>query len=183
LGIGLFLVRSIVEAHGGVVVANSPGTSQGATFTVTLPKVIAESPQPSSALSPSAPELNLDGIGILLVDDDRTTSRIISFSLERFGANVTTVQSAAEARETLSQGLPDLLVSDIGLPDMNGYELIQRIRALPPARGGELVAIAVSGYTDPQSVTMALTAGFQAHLGKPVNINELVNQISDLIQS
>lgn len=184
LGIGLFLVRSIVEAHGGVVVAESPGGGQGTTFTVTLPKVIATSEQPSPLPPPAAiTEINLEGVCILLVDDDRTTSRILSFSLERFGAKVTTVQSAAEALETLSQGLPDLLISDIGLPDMNGYELIRQIRALPSARGGELVAIAVSGYTDPQSVAMALESGFQAHLGKPVNINELVAQVSDLIQS
>lgn len=176
LGLGLFLVKSIVEAHGGTVVADSAGVGQGATFTITLPKAIAELVQPASPAPVT--EMDLGGIRILLVEDNADTSKVISLALERYGVIVTTAQSAAEALERLTQELPDLIVSDIGLPDVNGYDLMRQIRALPPKQGGELPAIALSGYADPRSVNTALEAGFQTHLSKPLVLDELIASVA-----
>jgi len=181
LGLGLFLVKSIVEAHGGTVAANSPGVGQGATFTITLPKVISEPTQPA-AFAPEG-EMDLGGISILLVEDDALTSTAISFVLEHHGVIVTTARSAAEALASLTQALPDVIVSDIGLPNVNGYDLMRQIRALPPEQGGQLPAIALSGYADQRSVNAALAAGFQAHLGKPIQPDKLIAQIAALIRA
>lgn len=180
-GLGLFLVRSIVEAHGGTVVAESPGLGQGATFTVTLPKAIAEREQPA----PMRPARLTDLVGcqVLLVDDDAMTSIAIAFALEQFGAIVMTASSAADALASLAQTLPDVLVSDIGLPDVNGYDLMRQIRGLPPDRGGQLPAIALSGYADQRSINLSLEAGFQMHLSKPVDLDELVSCVVQLARS
>ncbi|MGI0494083.1 ATP-binding protein [Alkalinema pantanalense CENA528] len=197
LGLGLFLVRSIVEAHGGTVVADSSGVGQGATFTITLPKVTATlpttiAPREQFSLAPVAmtkrftersTDLTLAGIKILLVDDDEMTLVAISFALQQFGAIVTSVYSAREAMEQLSQELPDIIISDVGLPDINGYDLIRRIRALPPEQGGQLPAISLSGYADQQSVDLALNAGFQVHISKPMDIDELIAWVLRLIQT
>ncbi|WP_083901687.1 chemotaxis protein CheB [Pseudanabaena sp. PCC 6802] len=180
LGLGLFLARSFIEAHGGTIVANSSGEGQGATFTLNLPKAIAQA-VPSSP-PPPATEIDLNGISILLIDDDEMTSIAISFTLERFGATVTAARSAPEALERLTQILPDLIVSDIGLPDVNGYDLMRQIRALPPEQGGQLPAIALSGYADRQTAIAALEAGFQTHLSKPVDIDELIACVSNLVR-
>lgn len=180
LGLGLFLVRSIVEAHGGTVVADSPGLNQGATFTMTLPKREAISAAPSPAAPMSA--ISLDGIHILLVEDDPLVSMVIPLALEQAGAIVTTVQSAAEALAKLTQERQNLLISDIGLPDITGYDLIRQIRVLPPEQGGNLPAIALSGYADQRSVDRAWEAGFQAHLKKPVDLEELKASVSNLVQ-
>ncbi|MEB3294702.1 MAG: chemotaxis protein CheB [Synechococcales bacterium] len=180
LGLGLFVVRSIVEAHGGTVVADSPGLNQGATFTLTLPKqeVVSAAPSPTVAMT----AVSLNGLCILLVEDDPSVSMVIAFALEQHGAIVTITESAAEALTNLAQEPPNLIISDIGLPDVNGYDLMRQIRALPPEQGGELPAIALSGYADPLSVNTALEEGFQAYLSKPVDLDELMVYVSNLIQ-
>lgn len=140
--------------------------------------------QPRQAPPPPATaEVNLNGIKILLVEDDAMTSLAIAFALERFGATVVPVCSAAEALAQLTQELPDLLISDIGLPDTNGYDLIRQIRALSPEQGGQLPAIALLGYADPQTVAAAEEAGFQTHLSKPVDIDQLVICVSGFPKS
>lgn len=179
LGLGLFLAQSFVEAHGGTIEASSPGAGQGATFTVTLPKAIAQAVQASPS---TATEISLNGIRILLVEDNKASLTVISLLLERFGATVIAAYSASEALEQITQALPDLVISDIGLPGINGYDLIRQIRALPPEQGGQLPALALSGYADQQSVTASLEAGFQAHLRKPVKMAELISCVSTLVQ-
>ncbi|MGB3616228.1 MAG: ATP-binding protein [Elainellaceae cyanobacterium] len=171
LGLGLFLTRSITEAHGGSVAVESGGKGQGASFTVTLPKDTVEVVLPVPP--PEVVEPPLDGIRVLLVEDDEATLTVIAFALRQFGASVTTARSAAEALGCIVQPPFDVLVSDVGLPDMNGYELMRHIRALPPEQVGRLPAIALTGYADQQSTTAALNAGFQAHLSKPADIEEL----------
>lgn len=180
LGLGLFLVRSIVEAHGGTVVADSPGANRGATFTLTLPK--GETTEPSPPPPPEKTAISLDGIYILLVEDDESISMAISIALEEFGAVVTTVYSAAEALAHLDRTLPDAIVSDLGLPDVSGYDLMRQIRALPPERGGQIPAICLSGYGDRRSVNRALEAGFQNHLSKPVDLREPIAEVFNLVQ-
>lgn len=181
LGVGLFLAQSIIQAHGGTLTANSPGEGQGVTFTITLPKTVTQLRPPS--LPPATAKIDLDGVKILLVEDDAMTSMAIAFALERFGATVIPVRSAAEALAQLTQEIPDLLISDIGLPDTNGYELLQQIRALSPEQGGQLPAIALSGYADPQTVARAEEAGFQSYLSKPVDIDQLVICVSGFPKS
>lgn len=178
LGLGLFLVKSIIEAHGGTVAAHSAGRDQGTTFTLTLPKAIVEAIHPQDSTPTS--QRNLDNMQILLVEDDALTAAAITFALEHYGAIVTTVRSAAEALAKIAEALPTLIVSDLGLPDVNGYDLMRQIRALPPEQGGQLPAIALSGYADQKSITMALKAGFQSHLSKPVDIEELIAHVFDL---
>lgn len=180
LGLGLFLVRSIVEAHGGTVTADSSGIGQGATFTLTLPKQEA-APEVASPDLPLPTVNALDGIHILLVEDDELVTTVISLALEQFGAIVTTVHSAVEALEHLTQALPNVLISDIGLPDVNGHDLMRQVQALTLKSGEQLPAIALSGYADQQIVNTSLEAGFQFHLGKPVDINELIACISNLV--
>lgn len=158
LGLGLFLVRSIVEAHGGTVTADSAGIGQGATFTLTLPKQEAAPEAASPALL--LPTVNaLDGIHILLVEDDELVATVISLALEQFGAIVTTVHSAVEALEQLTQTLPNVLISDIGLPEVNGHDLMRQIQGLTLEKGEQLPAIALSGYADQRSVNTSLEAG------------------------
>ncbi len=191
LGLGLFLVKSVIEAHGGTVTAHSLGQGQGTTFTIVLPKAIAASAAPSVAPSVEASvqpiasrrttATVLSGVQILLVEDDEMTATVIGFALEGYGARVTTVSSAAAALATLSQALPNLIISDIGLPNVSGYDLMRQIRALPPERGGRVPAIALSGYTDVQSANAALAAGFQAHLNKPVDLQQLIDRVSTVI--
>jgi CheY-like chemotaxis protein len=180
LGLGLFLVRSIVEAHGGRIVADSPGLGQGSTFTMTLPK--QEVGSVAAATTAAMTAISLNGIRILLVEDNPDLSMLISLSLRRVGAIVTTAQSAAEALAQFTQTRPDLLISDIGLPDVSGYDLMRQIRALPLEQGGELPAIALSGYVDQQSMNTSLEAGFQVHLSKPVNLDELAACVFNLVQ-
>jgi two-component system CheB/CheR fusion protein len=180
LGLGLFLVKSIVEAHGGTVTAESPGLGEGATFKVTLPKDIAEVEEDEHPTSP-ATDLSLQGITILFIEDDAMTSTVIALALRQFGATVRAVGSAPEALESLARSLPDIIVSDVGLPEVNGYELMRQIRTLPPDQGGQLPGIALSGYADQQSVNTALEAGFQAHLSKPADIEELATLVYQLV--
>lgn len=178
LGLGLFLVKSIVEVHGGTVMAASPGANQGTTFTVTLPKVIAAQ-EPVSV--PPTPRTPLDGIRVLFVEDDEFTSLAITLALRQYGAIVTTARSAAAALDSLTQEQPDAIISDLGLPDVNGYDFMRQVRALPPEQGGLLPAIAFSGYADQRSVNLSQAVGFQIHLNKPVDLQELIGCISRLV--
>jgi two-component system CheB/CheR fusion protein len=180
LGLGLFLVKALTEAHGGTVSATSPGEGHGATFTICLPKAVEERVLPAQPAPIT--EQSLEGIRILLIEDDAMTSASITVVLEQADAIVTTAQSAAEALQRLPQDRPDLLISDIGLPDIDGNNLMRQIRSLPPEQGGDLPAIALSGYADQRSIATALQAGFQSYLSKPVDIEELITQVSILVR-
>jgi CheY-like chemotaxis protein len=177
------LVRSIVEAHGGTVEATSDGLDQGSTFTVILPKVITESELISpSSLSVPLTGIPLEGLRILLVEDDEASMMVTSLALEQFGATVITADSAPKALEILPQQPLDIIITDVGLPDINGYEFMRQVRNLPPERGGQLPAIALTGYSDQQSINLALEAGFQAHISKPVDFMELVALVARIVQ-
>lgn len=179
LGLGLAIVRHLIELHGGTVKAESPGEGQGATFTLTLPLIQThlQSNQGDSQLD-DCPDLN--GVKVLVVDDDFDTRDLISFFLEQLGAEVTQVRSPTEALQALTHFHPHVLLSDIGMPEIDGYTLIRQIRAMPPELGGEIPAIALTAHTEDINQQQALLAGFQTHLTKPINPTNLAVVIAQV---
>ncbi|WP_442943233.1 PAS domain S-box protein [Nostoc sp.] len=182
LGLGLAIVRQIVEMHGGTVTAESQGENQGATFIIQLPLM----QQATSILSEpihiqTEAEVPLDGVQILLVDDEPDTREFQAFVLSESGANVTAVASALEALQALERFTPDVLVSDIGMPEMDGYMLMQQIRSRPPNQGGNIRAIALTAYAAEIDQQRALQVGFQTHITKPVEPEKLVRAIVSLV--
>ncbi len=182
LGLGLAIVRQIVEMHGGTVSAESQGENQGATFIVQLPVLQqATSCVPDSNHAQIETETPLDNMQILLVDDDTDTREFQAFLLEKNGAKVTAVASGLEALQALDKFIPDVLVSDVGMPEMDGYMLMQEIRSRPPDRGGTIPAIAITAYAGEIDKKQAMLAGFQQHVPKPVVPANLIEMIVNLV--
>jgi PAS domain S-box-containing protein len=182
LGLGLAIVRHLVELHGGTVQAASPGENRGATFVVQLPLAIVQSEPSQNSEQPDA-SLDLSGVRILAVDDDADMRELLAFVLEQAGASTTVVASAQEALAVLEQTKPDLLVSDVGMPEMDGYMLVRQLRNLTREQGGEIPAIALTAYAGELDQQRALAAGFQRHIPKPVEPTELVAVIATLVGS
>ena len=189
LGLGLSIVRHLVEQHGGEVRVDSKGFSSGTTFTVRLPiaPVLPEAQDEeendasSNEFSPfHASRRALRGLSILVVDDEADAREIVCAILTRHGAEVFQAASAREALSWLQKSTPDLMVSDIGMPDEDGYSLIQKVRALPPEHGGKIPALALTAYARAQDRAKALSSGFQTHLSKPVVSAELVVTLAAL---
>jgi CheY-like chemotaxis protein/two-component sensor histidine kinase len=191
LGLGLAIVRHLVELHGGTVRAASVGKNQGATFTVTFPIIATCSFENSAGegdrVNPTAnqdvafacpPELQ--NLKILVVDDEQDSLLFLRFALEKCGSLVTTATSAKEALAAIKNDLPDVLVSDIGMPDEDGYDLIRRVRELSPENGGRIPAVALTAYARVEDRMRALRSGFQMHVPKPVEPAELVAIIASL---
>jgi PAS domain S-box-containing protein len=186
LGLGLAIVRHIVELHGGVVRAQSAGEGQGATFTVELPTlkesgmVAAAGPQRMDGVQ--VPRLApLQGIRLLVVDDEPDARELLSIVLEEAGAEVATAGSAEEALVAFERLRPDVLVSDIGMPGGDGYSLIRRVRALEGEGGIKVPAVALTAYARAEDRSEAMGCGFQAHLPKPIEPGELTALIAQLI--
>jgi signal transduction histidine kinase/CheY-like chemotaxis protein len=189
LGLGLSIVRQLVELHGGTVRAESTGLGQGATFVVELP--IAEPDvathyaplgRTSGGASIATRPGTLAGIAVLAVDDERDSLRMLTRMLEEAGATVLDAGSAEEALRLLERDRPDVLVSDLGMPEVDGYELIRRVRALGPGIR-DLPAAAVTAYARPDDRDRALAAGYQAHLAKPVRAHDLVSLVATLVRA
>lgn len=190
LGLGLTLVKHLVELHGGTVTADSLGVGQGATFTVKLPLSVAlvpagaperQHPTVDGSGMPAPPLVRLDGLRVLVVDDDPDGLTLIAEILGRAGARVETSSSATAAFEQFRAMPPDVLVSDIEMPEQDGYALIRRIRALEPALGGRTAAIAVTAYGRREDRLRAISAGFTMHLPKPVDPAELTTLVASLV--
>ncbi|MBW4662171.1 MAG: PAS domain-containing protein [Drouetiella hepatica Uher 2000/2452] len=183
LGLGLAIVRQIVEMHGGTVWAESEGENQGATFTVQLPlNLQARSIEPESPHDGTLAETPLGNLQILLVDDDADTREFQAFLLEQSGAKVTAVASGVEALQALDRFIPHVLVSDVGMAEMDGYMLIRQIRSRPHNKGSNLPAIALTAYARDLDRQQLLQAGFQQHLAKPVEPEVLVREIAKLLK-
>ena len=183
MGLGLAIVRHLVEMHGGTVRAASEGEGKGATFTVMLPITpVYQVDSSGSRVHPGAKDLlpanditdRLDGLRILVIDDEPDTRELLKQGLEYCGAEVRVAGSAAEALDELKMSLPDILISDIGMPGSDGYDLIREVRKLPVATGGKIAAIALTAYTRTEDRLQALRAGYDMHVPKPVELAELV---------
>jgi signal transduction histidine kinase/ActR/RegA family two-component response regulator len=196
LGLGLAIVRHLVELHGGTVRAESHGEGHGSTFTVRLPLAVerAEAVRGSRTESMRAndesdasyrPLPALDGVRVLLVDDDRDTLKLLSLILSEYRATVQTASSAAEALELFEWYKPDVLVSDLAMPDEDGYSLIQKVRQLEAASGADrkTQAIALTAYVRVEDRVRALSVGFNLFVPKPVEPGELIISIANLAES
>jgi CheY-like chemotaxis protein len=186
LGLGLAIVRRLTELHGGTVLAESKGEGRGSRFSVSLPirplpegNAVMEQPRLSDAavLPRPKPKRRLTGLRILSVDDDPNTREMLQEALQRAGAVVESAASAPEALNKLQSFQPDVLLSDIGLPEEDGYDLMRKVRALSTANGGDIPAVALTGYARDQDFKAALAAGYQAFVAKPVNLDELSSAI------
>ncbi|MBD2102679.1 PAS domain S-box protein [Leptolyngbya sp. FACHB-261] len=193
LGLGLAIVRHLVELHGGSVQAASAGEGKGATFMVNLPITIfrpkstdVERVHPTVNEAPLLPEPpRLDGLKVLIVDDEADAREMLTTLLKQSGAEVMTAASAREALAMITQfpseQRPDVLVSDIGMPNEDGYLLIHQVRALAPDQGGRIPAIALTAYARTEDRIRALSSGFQSHVPKPVEPAEFVTVVANLV--
>ena len=183
LGLGLAIVRTLVEGHGGTVRAESRGPGLGATFSVRLPSLAAEAfdeEGTSRPAPPNDPSIRLDGISVLVVDDEVDGREGLTLILQLAGARVVAVDSVRRALEVISVTKPDVLITDIGMPDEDGYALIRRVREHEVASGGRIPAMAVTGYVLPEDEARLRAAGFQHHLRKPINPKELIAAVASL---
>jgi PAS domain S-box-containing protein len=180
LGLGLAIVKQVVEAHGGTITAASPGVGQGATFTVLLP-AMASAPAESPDIS-QLDQLNLENRQFIVVDDEVDSLELIKVILEEEGANVSSFSSPAKALEALAQSSFDLLISDIGMPNINGYDLMAKVRTGASVNRG-IPAIALTAYAGERDERQAITAGYQAHVAKPIDIQELLSISSTLVET
>jgi signal transduction histidine kinase/CheY-like chemotaxis protein len=184
LGLGLALVRDLVELHGGAVSAQSDGEGKGATFTVRLPTMAVTSVTADGLRASGPGPRALSGIRVLLIEDEADSRDLARAALSRFGAQVSAVSSSAEAVDMVlsasAETLPNVVVSDIGMPVEDGYVFIQQLRSLSPERGGRIPAETLTGYSTPADVDRALTAGYQLHLSKPVDPVALIEAVAKL---
>jgi PAS domain S-box-containing protein len=187
LGLGLAIVRHLVELHGGTVLAASAGAGQGATFTVQLPlAVIHQTPSVEGHTPPGATpgtavaSMDLTGVKALIVDDEPDACALVQRLLEANHAIVVAAQSAAQALELLRKERPDVLLSDIGMPGEDGYQLLKKVRELPASEGGATPAVALTAFARSEDRRRALIAGFQLHVPKPVEPAELLTVVASL---
>jgi CheY-like chemotaxis protein len=181
LGLGLAIARHLVEIHGGTIRAQSRGEGEGATFTITLPLLdsmkAAESAAGATKRPARVPQL-LSGLNVLLVDDDSDTLHLMATALKRRQANVTAVSSAGEAIQAIRQKRPDVLVSDIAMPDEDGYGLIEKVRSLEEGETQSIPAVAITAYAKDEDRDRALSSGFQIYVAKPIELAELVSVVA-----
>ncbi len=181
LGLGLAIVKHLVEQHGGTISVASEGEGHGACFTLRLPR--HEAVLPAADPAPATPTLHgaahdLSGLQVLVVDDEEDARELIRRILADCNAEVLTAATATEALHLLQHERPDLMVSDLGMPELDGYGLLDRIRALGPARGGDLPAIALTAFARSEDRIKALSSGFLAHIAKPVEPSELIAKVA-----
>jgi CheY-like chemotaxis protein len=186
LGLGLAIVRDLVELHGGTIRAESLGENRGASFSVMLP-IKSDHPLSDTQRILKDPQavddkpVNLDGIRVLIVDDEADAREAFGVLLSSFGADVKAAGSATEALNIFAKFKPHVLISDIAMPEEDGYSLIKKVRALEKAAGGRTPALAMTAYAGEEDVRHALSAGFQVHLSKPVDGHHLAKTNAMLV--
>ncbi len=187
LGLGLSIVKRLVELHGGSVRADSAGDGEGATFVVSLPlravrDVASSREHPTSPRSPQvrAPDVSLAGLKVLVIDDERDARELVQFVLSEASAEVLVAASAEEGLALVKTDRPDVIVSDIGMPERDGYQLIRDVRSLAPSDGGRTPAIALTAFARSEDRTRAMLAGYQVHISKPIEPCELVATVKSL---
>jgi CheY-like chemotaxis protein len=190
LGLGLAIVRHLVELHGGVVTARSQGEGKGSEFAVEIPISVA----PSAVLENESrvgrgaggatltPMPSLEGLRILVVDDDADAREVVSTILSQAGAEVATAASAPQALDLVERWVPNVLISDIGMPGEDGYQLIRKLRTRFADKSNQIPAIALTAFARSQDRLKALSAGYQTHVAKPIEPLELVTVIASLTQ-
>lgn len=187
LGLGLAIVRHLAELHGGAVSVASEGIGKGATFTIALPLTLTRgSTGPAAAVKPNGNKppggvKKLDGVRILIVDDDDDAAGMLRFALGNAGAEVRTSSSVPEAFVSLSEWQPDVLLADINMPGEDGYSLIRQLRSREPGNGSDIPAIALTAMARPEDSERALSSGFQLHIAKPVDIEDLSSAVRGLV--
>jgi PAS domain S-box-containing protein len=190
LGLGLAITRQLVELHGGRIEAYSAGAGKGATFTVSLPvgavSRAEEEPRVTGKRFQSATPLkapaHMNGLRLLVVDDDPDARQLVKDILEDCGCRVALAGNVEEAMAALAREVPDVLISDVGMPNRDGYDLIKEIRALPPEKGGDVPAAALTAYTRSEDRRRLLNAGYSMHIAKPVEPAELITIVATLSQ-
>lgn len=177
LGLGLAVVKQLVELHGGAIRVESGGEGQGSSFAVSLPRSVQreDTPPPSEAVA-----VTLVGRTVMVIDDEADARAMLELVLGDAGATVIACATPEEAMRSLHQQIPDLIVSDIGMPDRDGYQLMRSIRNLPPEKGGRVPAVALTAFARSEDRTRALLAGYQVHMTKPVEPRELVATLASL---
>lgn len=187
LGLGLAIVRHLVEIHGGEVSVASEGLGRGAAFTVKLPALAAQTADfaangnSGKSAAPIETSKPTEGIHVLLVEDNDDSREMLTVLFAQANLQITAVASAAEALAKLERIKPDILISDIGMPDEDGYALIRKVRQFAPEKGGQIPAIALTGYASLQDRAAALKAGYHEHLSKPVDIDELLKLVKNIL--
>jgi PAS domain S-box-containing protein len=179
LGLGLAISRHLVELHGGTIDVKSQGKGKGTTFTVMLPIQVmkCDVDQPDQLIDNG---LSLQDVKIMVVEDQADARELIRLILEQQGAQVIEASSSKQALEIIKESIPDVLISDIGMPDEDGYSFLKKVRSLPQDKGGNVPALALTAYTKEEDRQQAIAAGFQMHLGKPLDITELLQAVSQL---
>jgi signal transduction histidine kinase/ActR/RegA family two-component response regulator len=189
LGLGLAIVRQLVTAHGGTVHATSEGEGRGTRFVVRIPArtavaAVAEAISQPVAATPALMALKeiprLDGLSVLIVDDEEDARLVVERVLRDHGAEVHVAATALEALGVLEAARPDVIVSDIGMPEIDGYSLIRKVRSLPPSRGGRTPAVALTAYARKEDAQRAYAAGYQMHVPKPVEPAQLTTIVANL---
>jgi CheY-like chemotaxis protein len=185
LGLGLAIVQRLVHAHGGTIKAESAGEGSGATFTVELPSRPALPASRRSRIDTPRPAAGprLDGLTVLVVDDDVDARELLAKVLGDQGAVVLSASSAPAALKVLEELRPDVVLSDVAMPEMDGYGLMRKMRRLPASRGGRTRSIALTAYARPEDAEQALSSGFDAYMSKPVHPGRLVTTIAELARS
>ena len=184
LGLGLSIVKNLVEMHGGTIVAESDGDARGTCFTITFP-VIQSGSQAAGNAGKGDKSMNSSDLldcRILIVDDEEDSREILGRILESHNADVRSMGSVEDAMAEFTRSNPDILISDLGMPEVDGYDLIKQIRQLPPEKGGKLPAIALSGYVSLEEQKRVQEAGFDKHIPKPLDQDQLINTIRELLK-